>query len=106
MSDIVAFITARLDDLEGFLSTTPDEVEWIGDRFVAIRTLLLADVEAKRRIVELADEASDIDQSLDAEFIAAGSRDLSKDPYVGERILRALALPWANHPDYDERWKP
>ena len=54
---------------------------------------VLAECEAKRRIVERA------------------SHDYRK--YDGERIvelagytLRNLALPYADHPDYDEAWRP
>ena len=49
---------------------------------------VLAECEAKRRIVEHCD--------YDHLALSPG------DPYV----LQLLALPFASHPDYDESWKP
>lgn len=66
---------------------------------------VLAEVEAKRRIVELADEASGLDAVVDGEF-RVGSRDPVAEPYIGDLILRHLAAPYAGHPDYDARWRP
>jgi hypothetical protein len=45
---------------------------------------VLAEIEAKRRIVDLTEHGCG-------------------DDY--QRVQRALALPYADHPDYDERWK-
>jgi hypothetical protein len=64
---------------------------------------VLAECEAKRRIVEL--------HSRDHECTAPG------DGYAGVfaadgtmpstcSTMRALALPFATHPDYREEWKP
>ena len=54
---------------------------------------VLADCEAKRRIVETANallvDTCDLQHSCEA-----------------EDILSALALPYADHPDYDEAWRP
>lgn len=66
---------------------------------------VLADCEAKRRIVELADEATGLDMQVDGEF-RVGGRDTSAEPYVGESILIALATPYADHEDFDEAWRP
>ena len=51
---------------------------------------VLAECEAKRRIVE--------DRGLLDTF--------GVPSIFGERILRALAPPYASHPDYDESWRP
>lgn len=68
-------------------------------------TRALADVTAKRKVVELAEEATGLDMQVDSEF-RVGSRDSEAEPYVGDLILRQLALPYASHPDYDEGWRP
>jgi hypothetical protein len=31
---------------------------------------------------------------------------MTDEPYIGDQILRALALPFANHPDWREEWRP
>jgi hypothetical protein len=60
---------------------------------------VLADVEAKRRIVGLA-----------AGMLAAAKGDSEVDHYGGlsaaEDTLSLLALPYADHPDYREDWRP
>jgi hypothetical protein len=65
----------------------------------------LAEVEAKRRIITLAYEATglDLDRDLDR---ATDAREKSGVEFVGERMLRTIALPYADHPDYDESWRP
>jgi len=64
---------------------------------------VLAEVDAKRRIIALADEASGLDMSVDNDRRVA-PRDMAAEPYVGDLILRALALPYVGHPDYREEW--
>lgn len=68
-------------------------------------TRVLAECEAKRRIVESADEATGLDMQVDSEF-RVGPRDKSTEPYLGDTILRALALPYAAHPEYRPEWRP
>ena len=51
---------------------------------------ILAECEAKRRIVEWATDGDH-------------SRVL---PFDERFVLATLALPYADHPDYDEGWKP
>jgi hypothetical protein len=65
---------------------------------------VLAECEAKRRIVESADEATGLDLQVDSEF-RVGRRDTAKEPYLGDVILRALASVYANHPDFREEWR-
>lgn len=62
----------------------------------AFRTRVLAECEAKRRIVEL-QAANDDDRHLPGFYYKA---------QMIERILRALALPYADHPDYRQEWRP
>jgi hypothetical protein len=69
-------------------------------------TLSREDVEAKRRILaEIVPETNDMDQALDSEFRST-KRDTDTEPYIGERLLRILAAPYANHQDYRDEWRP
>jgi hypothetical protein len=59
-----------------------------------------AECEAKRRIIG--------DLSV-VTLWENGGRDLGMPPAYVEalhRILRVLALPYADHPEYDETWRP
>jgi hypothetical protein len=59
---------------------------------------VLAECEAKRRIV-----GDFTGERLDADYNDCG------DECVGNAlhwVLRALALPYADHPDYDPAWRP
>ena len=63
-------------------------------------TRVLAEVEAKRQIVELCHsyiEAGMIQPGTTPDDDAAGAE-------LGEVVLRALALPYADHPDYNPAW--
>ena len=77
--DIVAFLRSCLDEREEQYSNAPEVYGWE-----------LADVKAKRQIIELC--ATETDET--------GGRPLAI------RTLRLLALPYAEHPDYQERWRP
>jgi len=66
---------------------------------------VLAECQAKRAIIELADEASGLDASVDLDR-AVGPRDFDAEPYVGDVILRQLAAVYADHPDYQPEWRP
>ncbi|MBU5421581.1 hypothetical protein KQI48_02775 [Cellulomonas hominis] len=65
---------------------------------------LLAECVAKRQIVALAHEATGLDQTVDMER-ETGARSDSGVQYVGDRILRALALVYDGHPDFDPAWR-
>lgn len=69
------------------MSEQMDHVHDHVSRWDSVR--VLAECEAKRRIVE------QIDRNV-------------RDVPTGwsERILELLALPYADHPDYDEGWRP
>lgn len=75
---------------------------------------VLAECEAKRRIVEL-HQLMDYDQPYRGtpccERCTAGGEYPADDGDTDEQnwpcpTLRALALPYADHPDYREEWKP
>lgn len=66
------------------------------EEFILARTLesearLLAEGRAMRQIVDLASDWSRINE------------DESNLMFI---VLTYLALPYADHPDYDEQWKP
>lgn len=66
---------------------------------------VLAECAAKRAIVVAAAEATGLDLQVDQEF-RVGPRDETVEPYCGDVILRALALPYSFHKNYREEWKP
>ncbi|PFG44114.1 hypothetical protein ATJ88_2832 [Isoptericola jiangsuensis] len=65
---------------------------------------VLAEIRARRHMLELAYEATGLDMDRDLDR-ALGSRERSGVAYVGDRMLRSLAMPYADHPDYDEAWR-
>jgi hypothetical protein len=102
---LTEFLLARLDEtvraVEGMSDT---EQEWLGERLVTPRALLLADIAAKRRIVERA--ASEI-----AKADAKGSEQIERSfnagsAFFAHNTLLDLATPYADHPDYDQAWRP
>lgn len=82
---LTEFVTARLDDAEE-------------DGLAPSRVLV--DVDAKRRLMEVAAEVHSL---IDGEWGCPGGQRLE---CPGEEILALLALPWADHPDYQKEWKP
>jgi hypothetical protein len=109
--DLVEFLRARLDDDKRIAeaASEPGGPHWPNSD-IEIRTpqmeharrhdpaRVLAEVEAKRRIVE-AFEADDNRERYggcgdDCEWKAL------------DYALRLLALPYADHPDYRPEWKP
>jgi hypothetical protein len=108
------FLHARIDDDERLAraaASLPSSPASPASRTVAgVVTVpdaarLLAECVAKRRIVELAYEATGYDMTVDLERTSSARAD-SAIGFVGDRILEALALPYADHPDYDETWRP
>ncbi|WP_454043875.1 DUF6221 family protein [Cellulosimicrobium sp. Marseille-Q8652] len=66
---------------------------------------VLAECAAKHRIVELAHEATGYDMTVDLER-SSSARVQSGVSFVGDRILEELATAYADHPDYDDAWRP
>jgi hypothetical protein len=63
---------------------------------------VLAEVEAKRRILsEVVPEIDGMEDRIDGEW---GVGDPTERESVA--LLRLLALPYADHPDYRQEWKP
>lgn len=115
--DLVEFLQARLDEeaataekIKTYLAaggstlhfsvyeTTP-EGELRRDLAVYNPTRLLHDVEAKRRIVDAYIRSKDLAEGMGQVAMYAVVKAL-------ENMLRLLAAIDANHPDYDERWRP
>lgn len=96
---------------EVVVHTVPDDLEPTRVHDVARHIALhhparvLREVAAKRKILELARDATALDRDVDLEF-RTGLRDLQAEPYVGDLILRALAAIWDDHPGYDRGWAP
>ena len=106
MDELIAFLNARLDEDEQAATMDPAQALWqqdITDRpdefyretydHIARHdpARVLADVAAKRAIV------------------AACAYNLEYEEYghtLAERVLRALALPYADHEDYKPHWRP
>jgi hypothetical protein len=63
-----------------------------------------AECEAKRRIAEQCQEWLSYD-GADWEWTDRGS-DLALAQIAAPRMLKLLALPYADHPDYRDEWKP
>ncbi|MFE7513814.1 DUF6221 family protein [Streptomyces sp. NPDC057540] len=129
MDDLIAFLRARLnEDADLALAASPgpwhpgeehDEVLAVDDIVVAegfalsgrqLRATVdhiarhdparvLAEVDAKGRLVDLT-----------SGMLSAAEGDSEVDHYGGldaaEAVLRATALPFAEHPDYQDAWRP
>ena len=127
MSDLAKFLLARIAEDEAVARTAwsvgPEWSSWNrswdtkpvrdlaagGQRIAALPTTIdehvcrhdparvLAECEAKRRIVE---DRQRIDRSAGDTDWHSGYSDGNYD------AIKALALPYADHPDYREEWRP
>jgi hypothetical protein len=86
MSDLTAFLRARLDEDEGYLNSNRHHL-WT-DR-------PLREVEAKRAILTEYAHVRKLQELTGAD--QDGYRDW---------VLRHLAAVYSDHPDYDPGWKP
>ena len=127
MNDLVAFLRARLDEDEQAARDAPRELdsgEWpfwrdvddesdadatdaYRDRFPPAR--VLREVKAKRQIVELHPHAY-WPSKKGKPHLYCQTCDVEDGVIGGDDgfclTLRLLALPYADHPDYDESWRP
>lgn len=101
MTDVLAFITARLDEDEAITATADDYIEHFNP------TRLAADIAAKRRILEdylLVTADAAIVRRVQGDTIEVASLDLvSKALWPG---VCYLASTWSDHPDYQPEWTP
>lgn len=108
---IAEFLNARYDEAKD-----PSEIphglgcSYVadGDRFgllpcdCGIPALWLADIAAKRRVVDYMRR-----QILDAtEYYATDAKEATLSATCANSALRALASVYSDHPDYREEWKP
>jgi len=135
MSDLAAFLLARIDDDETAAKEAganvwteqsscvldtgewPDGVHALGDsrvtRFIAEHdpARVLAECDTKRRIIDLHASLPQPPMLRAVGNVCAECSSSFEDGHV-EGVawpcdtLRLLALPYADHPDYREEWKP
>ena len=96
------YTTVAASSVEGVWVADGREVEARHAHILFDPARVLAECKAKREIVELAEEATGLDMTVDQDRLC-GARDW---PYVGDLILAHLAAVYASHPDYDPAWAP
>ncbi|MFF2453347.1 DUF6221 family protein [Isoptericola sp. NPDC058082] len=109
---LTEFLIARLDEDEARAAAAElrnrhdpgDAPQTNGLGQVSSPARLLAEVESKHLLIRLAYEATGLDMDKDLDR-AIDARQDSGIEFVGERMLRALALPYAEHVDYREEWR-
>lgn len=117
MDDLVAFLRARFDDderligeYEAYMSQRAaaagsyvlvEPPGWCaGEPFDIDR--VLREVEAKRRILDEIVPAMDgMDDRINGEW---GIGPIADEDYESVELLRLLALPYSDHPDYRTEW--
>ena len=65
---------------------------------------ILTECRVRRELLDLAYEATGLDETVDMER-DTGSRFDSGVHYVGDRILRAMVSVYEGHPDFDPEWR-
>jgi hypothetical protein len=90
---LIDFLLARIVEDEAAIAWTPVEV-WPSRRRV------LAECEAKRRIVG---QWQGLDRDADKPSLSRTAATMADATYLA---LLALATVYADHPDYDESWRP
>jgi len=121
VSDLTEFLLARIAEDEAVAreqaatTQTGIALEWerdvdYGERYLTIDPArILAECEAKRRIVDLHATAAvwqlECPTCAVGAFEDHGTAEVDREPHPCG-TLRALALPYADHPDYRPEWKP
>lgn len=105
MNDLVEFLLARLyeDRFAAYRELGRHDVVLLG-AFSPVR--VLAEVEAKRQIVDLWREAAEGLDEDEIAFVMSMSEYPSGVLTVLSATLRRLALPYADHKDFREEWRP
>jgi hypothetical protein len=126
MSDITSFLGTRLDEAEAAtrallaesqrVSVALKEPRLLGKEIPGwgswraveqMGTDRLADVEAKRRILDLhTPQRIGVFVDLSCPTCWHTTTDPTRREEHPCRTLRCLALPYATHPDYRQEWKP
>jgi hypothetical protein len=105
MSDLVDFLLARITEDEarprGFGAIAMEvDAEGSPTGRLLVPARILAECEAKRRVVELYLEAR---RSYEWDRNDTG---FAAEAWAYEAVVKQLALPHADHPDYREEWRP
>lgn len=101
MTTLTDFLLARIAEDEAGYRAEAAGVEWLTVNGQDLWPQLLAECEAKRRIVERAQRASRVfNQSINPSPLGVAMT------MTMDLVLADLALPYANHDDYREEWKP
>jgi hypothetical protein len=109
MNDLAEFLLTRIAEDGAVADRWPEEVEpgtWVDDRghpIWAPRSRVLAECEAKRRIVERYRHEADVTARTPASGLKTPQE--ARSGALGEACL-LLALPYADHPDYRPEWRP
>lgn len=118
-ADLAAFLLARIahdeaaarEQLELRAERYPDETDEPGPDYQVDRgwwlladpARVLAECDARRRIVALASWEGSKDSLRDRLFGPAADEAFRQGIAAA---MRALALPYADHPDYRQEWRP
>lgn len=97
MTDLADFLLARITEDESAIARYVDRARMENQGALEPRwttSRLLAECDAKRRIVRT--------YQSHAVMSDAASRERADEL---EHVLRFLALPYSDHPDYDESWR-
>jgi hypothetical protein len=104
MTTLADFLLARIAEDEAYARELMDNgPEWVAEAhsFGADFPRVLAECEAKRQIAGLHGNVVPGD-TIEERGMAFCADDLNQAPCP---TLRALALPYANHPDYRDEWR-
>jgi hypothetical protein len=101
---LAEFLLARIAEDEAWASSTTPPPTWFvrgdGLRSPNYPARVLVECEAKRRIVE------NVTRCIQDAEDGPGSECLRYTAQIVTPTLYALALPYADHPDYREEWRP
>lgn len=95
MDDLIAFLKARLDDRERSIKA---RLYQYPDPEVA-----LAEVGVQRKLIDQAER--EINGAPSRAYDHESEVERTRAALWGE-VLLLLALPYADHPDYREEWRP
>lgn len=112
-AELIAFLRARLDEdqqhveaMDDFWIDTTDEFTGDAARRFTDEKRVLADIDARRRIVDMFEQyehattrSGDTTTPGLPSWLGGGQAAL-------DRTLRLLALPYADHSDYRAEWRP
>lgn len=116
MSDLVEFLLARIAEDEEYANSLAAFESFLGSAGIGPSgARLLAECEAKRRIVavhERVDRRGADGSPVTADDVCSQCAEFDFYPWEGVAdewpcpTLRALTLPYADHPDYRDEWRP